>query len=406
MFNSCAFPPPHGMGGSERLSSGAWVGTSLPSPVLLGTRQPRRGEAAPAEPAAGLGQSRAGQGRGQLCVLRGSALRPPRHLQVDREGCAAPGWDCRTCSFRLKTAGWADCLRGEAPWSVASWQLILAKARKRPSACPAVLSWSAAFLWLQLPAPFPGRGQCPGRTHGPPNIMAGPPRPGTRGHTRHLAALARHTHTRAHARPLPWQVLCPQCSPSTLSSITSYLSPQWVPRGCVSPRRSDHCSRLHSRNPPHSRTGALCFVTRLHCAGFPSRGLGICPNAPCVPHADKQWASDTTGPATDKRTLQAQCYLPAHASSRAPARASSFPKTSPGSGRGLLVGTSCSVCLGVLAIPPRPQDRWQPGWPQAPGVSSCAHMTWRTHLFTQTSQPSKENTPASDNSGSTFLPSS
>lgn len=49
MFNSCAFPPPHGMSGSERLSSGAWVGTSLPSPVLLGTRQPRRDEAAPAE---------------------------------------------------------------------------------------------------------------------------------------------------------------------------------------------------------------------------------------------------------------------------------------------------------------------------------------------------------------------
>lgn len=214
---------------------------------------------------------------GASSAFSGSALRPPRHLQVDREGCAAPGWDCRTCSFRLKTAGWADCLRGEAPWSVASWQLILAKARKRPSACPAVLSWSAAFLWLQLRAPFPGRGQCPGRTHGPPNIMAGPPRPGTRGRARHRAAPARHTHTRAHARPLPWQVLCPQCSPSTLSSITSYLSPQWVPRGCVSPRRSDHCSRLHSQNPPHSRTGgavlcdssALCRVSQQRTGHLP-----------------------------------------------------------------------------------------------------------------------------------------
>lgn len=249
---------------------------------------------------------------GVPCALRGTSrwIERAALLQAGTVGPAASD---------LKRQAGLTVSGGEAPWSVASWQLILAKARKRPSACPAVLSWSAAFLWLQLRAPFPGRGQCPGRTHGPPNIMAGPPRPGTRGRARHLAALARHTHTRAHARPLPWQVLCPQCSPSTLSSITSYLSPQWVPRGCVSPRRSDHCSRLHSRNPPHSRTGALCFVTRLHCAGFPSRGLGICPNAPCVPHADKQWASDTTGPATDKRTLQAQCYLPAHASSRAPA---------------------------------------------------------------------------------------
>lgn len=193
------------------------------------------------------------RGRGQLCVLRVSALRPLRHLQVDREGCAAPGWDCQTCSFRLKTAGWADCLRGEAPWSVASWQLILAKARKRPSACPPVLSWSAAFLWLQLPAPFPGRGQCPGRTHGPPNIMAGPPA------QEHGAAPDTLPPSLATPTPVPTPGLCPgRCSARSALPPPSHRSPPTCPR---SGSRGDACPR------DAQITAAACIPGTLPTAG-------------------------------------------------------------------------------------------------------------------------------------------
>lgn len=254
MFNSCAFPPPHGMGGSERLSSGARVGTSLPSPVLLGTRQPRRGEAAPAEPAAGLGQSRAGQGRGQLCVLRGSALRPPRHLQVDREGCAAPGWDCRTCSFRLKTAGWADCLRGgrhlgQSPRGSSFW-------------------------------PKPGKGRAPARLSSPgqrpscgcsyrPRFQAegsaqaahmvrltswpGPPAQG------HGAAPDTLPPSLATPTPVPTPGLCPgRCSARSVLPPPSHRSPPTCPR---SGSRGDACPR------DAQITAAACIPGTLPTAG-------------------------------------------------------------------------------------------------------------------------------------------
>lgn len=76
MFHSYPFPPPHGMGGSERLSWRGWVGTSFPSPVLSGTRQLRRGEAAPAGPAAGLGQSKDGQRQGLALRSQGGCREP------------------------------------------------------------------------------------------------------------------------------------------------------------------------------------------------------------------------------------------------------------------------------------------------------------------------------------------
>lgn len=246
MFNSCAFPLPHGMGGSERLSSGAWVGTSLPSPVLLGTRQPRRGEAAPAEPAAGLGQSRAGQGRGQLCALRGTSrwIERAALLQAGTVGPAASD---------LKRQAGLTVSGGEAPWSVASWQLILAKARKRPSACLAVLSWSAAFLWLQLPAPFPGRGQCLGRTHGPPNIMAGPPA------QEHGAAPDTLPPSLATPTPVPTPGLCPgRCSARSVLPPPSHRSPPTCPR---SGSRGDACPR------DAQITAAACIPGTLPTAG-------------------------------------------------------------------------------------------------------------------------------------------
>lgn len=151
-------------------------------------------------------------------------------------------------------------------------------------------------------------------------------------------------------RPLPWQVLCLQCSPSTLSSIYLLPVPAVDPAGmCVSMSAQHTAATCHSRNPPHSRTGSVCFVTLPHGAVSPAEeeNWGSVLTRLVPPTLGEQRAYNTTGRATGKKTLEAQRHTLPHA----PAQAWSFPKTSLGSRRGMLVRTSCSVCPGFSPYP-------------------------------------------------------